>query len=560
MLLTTLVGLTACGGGGSSSPDGGPDIPVENPVTLSGQISFDRVPHQSDGVGLDYSSTYSAPARWVEVVALDADNNELASAQTDSQGRYQLQVPPNSIFHLEALARSVREQTSLRWDVEVRNGRASGDPVYRLIGDELNSGSQNLIIDLHAASGWDGSSYSEVRSAAPFAILDSVGEIHRRMLDSGVELNLGSLDMFWSTANQNGSFYRTDSKSIEIAGRENRDTDEFDEHVIIHEWWHYFEHQISRGDVIGGSHSLTVPLELRTAFSEGFGNAWASIILEDPLYRDANGAQQSNGFTLDVEDGVLSDPGWHNEGSVHQVIYDLMDSANEAGDFLALDLGELLSLLMSPDYRQQPGLTGIHSFGTVLANQLPDAENSFSLLLDAMEIQGRGYFASAETGQPDNLNYALPIYREMRPDDPPLEFCVHNQTGEYNRVQNRQLVRLVVDLDGQFFIRLVYADVLTRSEGGLSLTQSLERGTEADPQFRFYLQGEQLAGTGLVGSNLDQESVEDFGSYNASREERGRINLTAGQYVVEIYDQSNVDLNLDSGGLGCFTFSVIRET
>src|SRR5690606_40072898 len=41
---------------------------------------------------------------------------------------------------------------------------------------------------------------------------------------------------------------------IYLLGAENVDTDEFDTHVILHEWAHYFEKALSRTDTIGGMH------------------------------------------------------------------------------------------------------------------------------------------------------------------------------------------------------------------------------------------------------------------------------------------------------------------
>ena len=65
------------------------------------------------------------------------------------------------------------------------------------------------------------------------------------------------------------------------------DTDEFDQHVIAHEFGHYIEYNFSRADNIGGSHGLGDKLDPRVAFGEGFGYAFAAIVLNDPVARDS---------------------------------------------------------------------------------------------------------------------------------------------------------------------------------------------------------------------------------------------------------------------------------
>jgi len=69
-------------------------------------------------------------------------------------------------------------------------------------------------------------------------------------------------------------------------------------HVIVHEWGHYFEHNLSRLDSLGGLHSLSDKLDPRLAFSEGWSNALAAIVTEDPNYKDSFGIGQSGGFMI----------------------------------------------------------------------------------------------------------------------------------------------------------------------------------------------------------------------------------------------------------------------
>jgi len=73
-------------------------------------------------------------------------------------------------------------------------------------------------------------------------------------------------------------FPEEDGGVIYLLGEEGRDTDEYDQHVILHEWGHYFEHQLSRSDSIGGLHSLNDRLDARVRY---IGTARGHAKLQD---------------------------------------------------------------------------------------------------------------------------------------------------------------------------------------------------------------------------------------------------------------------------------------
>ena len=87
----------------------------------------------------------------------------------------------------------------------------------------------------------------------------------------------------------------------------------FDQHVVVHEFGHYFENQLARSDSIGGAHSEGDFLDPTVAFSEGWGNAFSAIVLGDTVYRDSGGPSQGSGFSFDVEDNNTLNGGWFSE-------------------------------------------------------------------------------------------------------------------------------------------------------------------------------------------------------------------------------------------------------
>ena len=89
-------------------------------------------------------------------------------------------------------------------------------------------------------------------------------------------------------AQTDGTFFSgSGNQHIALLADLTEDTDEFDQHVIAHEFGHYIEFNFSRADNIGGAHGLGDKLDPRVAFGEGFGYAFAAIVLNDPVARDS---------------------------------------------------------------------------------------------------------------------------------------------------------------------------------------------------------------------------------------------------------------------------------
>ena len=179
-------------------------------------------------------------------------------------------------------------------------------------------------------------------------------------------VNLPLLKVNWSPNNvpQPGSkpqgrigtsHYSFLEKEIYVLGRAGVDTDEFDAHIIVHEWGHFFEANLSRADSPGGPHSSGDILNPRLAFGEGYGNALASILLPEPIYADTTHWSGSTltafGFDAESEPSITDDPnkGAFSEMSVFRLLYDLYDSgSNEAYDRASYDLGHLYDVWVRP--------------------------------------------------------------------------------------------------------------------------------------------------------------------------------------------------------------------
>jgi hypothetical protein len=349
-------------------------------VTFQGRVTYDFVPAIYDPVTkagtLSFASATVKPVRGAVVRVLDG-SAVLATGTTDHDGNYSLTFFPGAAttVFLEALARTTAPaiQVEDNTDADAVWGIRPPLPV------EATTGVHNL----HAPHGWTGASYDpEQRAAAPFAILDSMYTAAKGFLDAPRAVPFPPLRVNWSPANSPSatyspatgaiitSHYSPADGEIYILGLAGADTDEFDAHVIVHEWGHFFEARLSRADSPGGPHGPGDVLDPRLAFGEGYGTALASMLLPEPLYVDTQWVGSSiRAFGISAETTYSDDPlpGPFSELSVLRLLYDVFDDAgtSESWDALSVGLGPIYDVLVGPQ-RATPALTTVGSFVSAL--------------------------------------------------------------------------------------------------------------------------------------------------------------------------------------------------
>ncbi|WP_410477999.1 hypothetical protein [Myxococcus sp. MxC21-1] len=369
-LAFTLALTTACPG---DDDDDGGNGPLGDPVTLSGTVTYDFVPavySPSTRRGtLEFNQAQKRPVRNA-VVQVRQGTRVLVDGTTNQEGRYTLTYRPSGSGALTVVALAKTTQPEIQIEDNTDN-----NAIWAVGGDITTTVTTK---DLHATHGWAGTSYTASRRiAAPFAILDSMYTASRAFMDAR-PVNFPLLKVNWSPNNvpQSGSkpqgrigtsHFSFAENEIYVLGRDGVDTDEFDAHVIVHEWGHYFEANLSRADSPGGPHSSGDILDPRLAFGEGYGNALASILLPEPLYVDtmwSGSTLAAFGFDAESEPPSTDDPrkGVFSEMSVFRLLYDLYDSGtNESYDRVSYDLGILYDVLVGPQ-KATPALTTIGSF------------------------------------------------------------------------------------------------------------------------------------------------------------------------------------------------------
>lgn len=581
--LTIATLLVACGGSGGSggaatfpptaptpvttppppapTPDPTPEPtpPAQAPenVTISGTVTFEDVPASPFTNGLDFDSMSDEPARGVTVQAVDASDNVLDTGQTSETGSYSLTVSSETPVRIRVIAELVQTAGTI-WDVRVQNnvGVAAGmEPVYALEGSLTTSGVADSVRDLNADSGWDlaTNAYTQERASAPFAILDPVYETLTEFAATAPGAIFPPVDFNWSTENISASGDRsmgmigTSSyvsgggveSGIFILGDANQDTDEFDEHVIVHEWGHYFEDQVSRSDSIGGGHALNDRLDLRLAFSEGFGNAIAAIGNDDPIYRDTSMPSNPQGFSFNIEGGFfISNRGWFNEASTQEIIYDIFDSADDGADTISLGLGPIFDAMTSDTYAANTSFTTIYTFAEAIRNASPTSSAAIDSLLSSQSIEGRGPTGFGETNN-GGIATSLPVYKTVTIGGPPVVVCSVDDasdnfgSSDFNNLGTRDFIVFNNPIAGALTFR---AQLISSDKPSV------------DPDFIVYNQGNAII------AGFDEP---------ASFEEASGL-VTAGDFSIEFYDFDNLDETLPNvdnprdDGDSCYNFTITR--
>ena len=442
-------------------------------VNISGNITFDLIPFYQFSNGLDMGNTYASAARGVVVAALDNSDNVIATTTTDNNGNYSLVTQSNLELRVRVSARMLNTNGT-PWDVQVFDNTTStggGNPLYVTDSSTFVT-SGDAVKNIHLPAGRNGDN-GGIRSAAPFAILDVIYQSMQKTATVDPTIEFPSLEIFWSPKNNTssgstedgdlGSSFFQRPNQIYILGDENSDSDEYDRHVIAHEWIHYFEHNFSRSDSLGGAHGVDDKLDLRVAYSEGMANAVSGIILEDSVYRDSDSFWPYFGWSMDMESNDSYNPGWFNEGSVQSIIYDLYDNNADGADNIALGFGPIVNTLTSSGYVNDDYPISIFSFTQYLKNQ-QSAENitQINSLISAQQIYGTGSNGAGETNS-GGITSVLPIYREIFTNSASQQVCYDNNSGVLNKLGNRSLLVFDVPVAGIYNIALTPAATASAS-------------------------------------------------------------------------------------------------
>ncbi|MDM0077569.1 hypothetical protein QTH90_24395 [Variovorax sp. J2P1-59] len=524
MALAALTLLVACGGGGGGGGNAaalalaGGGVPGATTVTLNGVATYDSVPNTTGA--LLYAATAPKPVRGAVVDIVSAASSAIvATTTTDANGAYSVAVPSSTLVVVRVKAQMLQAGSGANWDVTVRDNTQSS-AIYAMETPAFSTGVAAGTRNLHAPSGWGGSSYTSGRIAAPFALLDTVYTAQAKVLSVAPSTVFPVLRVFWSVNNlpadgnptlgQIGTTFFSDSDgapAIYVLGKEDVDTDEYDASVIAHEWGHYYQSAFSRDDSPGGSHSMTDSLDRRVAFSEGWGNAWSGIALGRGNYTDATGPRQAQGSNVDLATGASPNPGWYREASIHSILWKL----NSVVGFKPIH-----DALTGAPFKSGLAVTSIHPFTAAFDAAAPAGASTLAGLLVAQNISGAANdpFGTLESnsGGISGVANPIPLYRSAAVGGS-TSACVTNQAGPGNKLGDYVYLRFATPSSRNYLI-------------------TVAGPAASDPDFVVY-SGRKIAEATAVGTT-----------------ETSSVGLPAGESVLVINDFNN------SSAATCFTVTI----
>jgi hypothetical protein len=467
-----------------------------NNVLVQGRIMYVRIPFSASlNQGLNYAAPVNRPARGIVVVANSAGTStQLASGETDSDGYFALSVAQNTPIDLRAVARLSRDASVPlpRWNFSVVDADANTTP-YNYTDGAFNT-STGVTHDVTIPSGFNSAgTVTGTRASAPFAVLDTVYTAMQTIIGVAPTTNFPALLLDWAPGNPGGeTFYDSGgagAQQIVLSADPAEDTDEFDPHVIAHEFGHYIEHNFSRADNIGGPHGIGDKLDIRVAFGEGFGYAFAAIALKDPVARDSfvidnNGTPQLVSSTFNVETNPSQNaPGtpsgnfgcWCSESSVWSLLWDMYDGAADGNDSVAMGFEPMWSVLID-EQRTTSAMTSIFTFTSAVRAAQPGQASAINTLITAQNITATGLdeLGSTETHVPTPVASAaaLPVYTTLTAGTPVTVRSV-DDAGHYNALGNHRLLRYVKSGSTSQTVTVTSTgddpDILVFRNGGFSL-------------------------------------------------------------------------------------------
>ena len=541
-------GGTSDGSTDGGTSDGSTDGGSVGTKTIEINVVYDRVPYcDLSCSGLDYTSTRQDPVRFAMAEVLDAATSEVLKADlmTSESGSLSFELANDVSFKVRVYAKSKGNGVS-QWGLRIVNNggsAATGNyPLYSLDSGAISVGAITKSIEMRATSGWSGAGYTSTRSAAPFAILDSMITASLYALSGRNNLSFDPVDVYWSTQNSENnvgtSFFS--GEYIMVLGDADADTDEYDESIIIHEWGHYFQSIASRDDSIGGSHGSGDLLDMRVAFSEGWANALSGLAAGIDRYQDSGGSQQGGGFSRSLENALTESQGavkgWYSEDSVQTVIFDFFDAEDNDDETLALPASAMMTTLLDYMPNQAAG-TSIFSFGAGLIESEPQrkakilelfAAEGIGASAAALDIFGQGETNSGQqyTSEEDIDIAILPVYRQISSSLRLDNICQESAFGTFNKLGNYSFARFTVPVSGSYRVEVV--------------STTSPPGSTTDPDFELF------SAKGSVGPS--------FGELTAAvGNETHDLVLEAGDHWLWVQDYNN---NVASGVSGRYCQTV----
>ena len=324
-------------------------------VVVSGQALYQYRPVTIKGLG----TAANKPIRHAEIRVTDAGGALIQCGTTDGAGNFSLNLPQNTAGMTLAVNSRIAGNAGY---ASVLSDHCSG---YYSITAPVTTGGANLQLGtLSAAVDHPGGAFNildRIVDANTYLAQQVTGD-NCKNLGCSPFPNNQKVSIYWKLGKNPAEYYGSDSalsfyvptaRQLYILGGQNgnyttADTDHYDNSVIVHEYAHFIEDVYSKTDSPGGMHSADGTIDARLAFGEGLANFFQGTVLkescrtdESVAYCDTRGNPLgSTGLLINyglenqdtVDMPVASGEGNFREFSIARFLFDMVDSAAEAGD------------------------------------------------------------------------------------------------------------------------------------------------------------------------------------------------------------------------------------
>jgi len=357
-------------------------------TSFRGTILYEKIPAGRDGLELDHPVRTPAPGVKVEIVASPA-RTVLGSGFTDEKGGYSIPVRLGREPRVYVRALAQTENASVV--------RASDRAEWSTVSEPFAPGRERTVTrDLLATD--------SSRVAGAFNIAATIHRANALVRTAQPDVALPRVEIRWDTTYVGGTFFRHREGTAFINGRRNRDSDEYDDHVIAHEYGHFLMANFSRESSPGGDHSFGEQLDPRLAWSEGWANFFGATTAGSAHYIDTGviRSKQAVLVQMDLEDDAPAGdrPGIWSEHSVASVLWDWFDAAAEEHDALALGFAPMwtafAALAKEPD-----------AYLLRYANRLAALTKQNGALAASLSARGIRYAPGEEPAAPEPFPEAI---------------------------------------------------------------------------------------------------------------------------------------------------------
>lgn len=456
-------------------------------ATFRGTILYEKIPAGRNGLELDRPVRTEAAGVKVEIVS-SADRTVLGSGFTDDKGRYSIRADPGrgARVYVRALAQT------------------ENAPVVR-VGDraEFSMVSEPFAVPRGGTVTRDLLATDSSRVAGAFNIAVTIGRANALVRSARPDVELPRVEIRWDTAYVGGTFFREGEGVAFINGRRGRDSDEFDDHVIAHEYGHFLMATFSRESSPGGSHGFGEKLDPRLAWSEGWGDFFGAAATGSEHYIDTGMARGRHVVlvSMDLEDDAPAGdrPGIWSEHSVASLLWDWFDDAAEESDPVALGFVPLWEALT--ELGKEPDVYLLR-----FANVLAAGTREGPRLREGLRARGIDYPAGDEPPAPQPFPEPLPSGVEVR------GMVDSRSTRRSNLWGSSAHYGFVVDEPTQATITLEIVEAREKARADLDL-------------YLYDAEGELVAGSNEVNGVGDTERISE--------------RLQPGYYRVEVRSWSN---------------------